>query len=494
MTDLGDLIAQATNGIMSPGVTNNGNGNGHASDPPWAEGGDPLPAEPKTELGYARRFIHLYGKQLRHVPSWNWWLVWDGSRWAHDRTGQAHRWMKIIVRRLTNDALAITDEDKRKAALKKAEAGERSASVRGALTLAATEPQVVVDHKALDADPFLLNCANGTVDLRTGQLRPHDPADLITKVTGAAYRPDAIGDVFDRFLADIQPDEAMRAFLARLLGHAIEGRQAVHVLPIFWGDGANGKSTLIDAVMGALGDYAAPAAAGLLTARKNDAHPTETADLFGRRLAVLHETDAGRQLAEGTVKRLTGGDRIKARHMREDFWEFDPSHTFVMLTNHKPLVKGDDEGIWRRIKLVPFAVVIPEHQRDEHLSDRLSEEADAILSWLIAGYQAWQAGGLDEPHQVTDATTEYRLESDTLGRFLDDCCLLASGYRTRSAELYAAWVAWCTQEHEQPGSNKAFTTALQNRGYDNKRSKVGAVIHGVGLAADTDVATRGDGL
>jgi hypothetical protein len=177
-----------------------------------------------------------------------------------------------------------------------------------------------------------------------------------------------------------------------------------HILPIFWGDGANGKSTLVDAVMHALGDYADAADPDLLRARTFDAHPTGVADLHGLRLALLHESDAGHRLAEGTVKRLTGGDRLKARRMREDFWSFQPSHTFVMLTNHKPQVGGTDEGIWRRLRLVPFGVVIPPEERDEELGRKLADEADAVLAWLVSGYLAWQVSGFAEPQQVTQAT------------------------------------------------------------------------------------------
>ena len=324
---------------------------------------DPVPGEPATELGYARRLVQVYGDRLRYVPAWRRWLIWDGHRWAHDTTGQAARWMKAIARRLTCDALAIENDKDRQAALNVARRGESSAGISGALTLASTEDGIVVSPDDLDADPFLLNCPNGVIDLRTGQLLPHDPGLLLTKMTGAAYHPGAAGAAFARFLERVQPDPAMRAFLARLLGHALEGRVVSHLLPIFHGEGGNGKGTLINhAVLPALGDYADAADAGLLTARTFDAHPTGVADLCGLRLAVLHETDAGRHLAEGTVKRLTGGDRLKARRMREDFWSFDPSHTFVMLTNHKPIVTGTDEGIWRRLRLVPWDVVIPDQR------------------------------------------------------------------------------------------------------------------------------------
>jgi putative DNA primase/helicase len=234
----------------------------------------------------------------------------------------------------------------------------------------------------------------------------------------------------------------------------------------------------------ALGDYADAADPELLTARTFAAHPTGTADLFGLRLAVLHEGDAGRRLAEGTVKRLTGGDRIKARRMREDFWHFDPSHMFVMLTNHKPLVAGTDEGIWRRLRLVPWDVVVPAAERDEQLGDRLALEAEAVLAWLVGGYQDWRRDGLGEPEQVTDATSAYRDESDAIGRFLAERCLIAPSMRIRSSELYSTWSKWCANEGEDPGTNKALTTELQNRGFDTSHTNAGEVWRGIGLATD----------
>lgn len=448
-------------------------------------GGDPLPAEPWTELGYARRLVHAYGDRLRYVPEWRRWLVWTGQRWEHDITGQAARWMKSIARRITADALAITDERDRKAALSLARRGEFAAGVAGALTLASTEQTVVVTADDLDADPFLLNCPNGVLDLRTGQLAPHDPALLLTKMTAAAYRPETHGPEFARFLARVQPDPDMRAFLARLLGHALEGRVSSHILPVLHGDGGNGKGTLINAVIAVLGDYADAADPSLLVARSFDAHPTSVADLCGLRLAVLHETDAGRRLAEGTVKRLTGGDRLKARRMREDFWSFDPSHTFVMLTNYKPIVTGTDEGIWRRLRLIPWDVIVPEEERDEQLPDRLALEHDAILAWLVGGYLAWREHGLAEPQRVLDATAAYRAESDNLARFLADRCLPGHG-TVGSTELYKAWQRWCDDQGCDAGSQTAFTSALTDRhGYDTYKDGTGRMrFRGLGLASE----------
>ena len=474
-------------GIFGKDYDADGNLVGDADDVPIRGGiNDPMPGEPWTELGYARRLIRVYGDRLRYVPAWRRWLIWDGQRWAHDATGQAQRWMKAIARRLTTDAIALEDEQKRRAAVSLARRGESSAGVKGALTLAGTESGIVVTPDDLDADPFLLNCRNGVLDLRSGELRPHDPADLLTKMTGAEYDPGAAGAQFTRFLERVQPDPEMRAYLARLTGQSLEGRVVTHILPIHHGAGANGKSTYFAAVEAALGDYAGPADPELLAARTFDAHPTGVADLFGLRLAVLHESDHGRRMAEGTVKRLTGGDRLKARRMREDFWSFDPSHTFAMLTNHKPVISGTDEGIWRRVRLVPWNVVIPEHERDELLGDRLKLELSAVLAYLVDGYRLWRERGLDDPQQVLQATEAYRADSDALARFIDQRCLTGPNFHVRSSDLFTAWAKWCTTEGVESGSNKAFTESLQNRGFDTKRTRVGIVWSGLGLEGDEE--------
>jgi putative DNA primase/helicase len=460
-----------------------------ADDPAALPTGDPLPNEPRTELGYAHRFVAVYGDQVRFVATWaagHQWLIWDGCRWAADTTGQAKRWMKTIARTVTVATYAISDEGQRKQAVKEAKRGESSSAVNGALALASTDVVIVVSHEDLDSDPYLLNCANGTLNLRTGTLQPHDPNDLLTKVAGTVFDPQRTleGSEFQRFFDRIQPDPEMRTYLARLIGHTLVGELVEHVLPIWWGDGANGKSTLLDVILGALGDYASMAAPGLLTARSFDAHPTEIADLFGLRLAGLDETDDGRRLAEGTVKRLTGDRRQKARRMRENFWEFDTSHTFVMLTNHKPLVAGTDEGIWRRLRLIPFQVVIPKEERDEHLPTRLERELDIVLAWLVAGCLAWQRRGLDEPATVVEATDAYRAESDAIGRFLAERCVQAPTLKAQSSALFAAWSRWCVGEGLEAGTNKGFTTALHNRGFDTVKSKGRMVWQDLGLASE----------
>jgi len=441
------------------------------------------PNQPHTDLGNARRLVAAHGKTLRHVPAWRKWFIWDSARWARDITGEHHRAAKTVARHLTEDAQRVPDGDLRKALLNAARRAESAPGVRGMIELAATELGVALAPAQLDADPDILNTASGVLELDTGILRLHDPALNLTKVTAAGYDADADAPEFAKFLERIQPDPAMREFLARLLGHALSGRVREHVLPILYGVGANGKSTLVEVVRRLLGDYAATVDPGLLIDR-GEVHPTGVADLFGLRLAVTHESDQGRRLAEGTIKRLTGGDAITARRMREDFWTFEPTHSLIMITNHAPVVTGTDEGIWRRLRIVPFEVVIPVDERDPDLPERLDLERDGILRWLVDGYHAYLRCGLGEPEKVTAATKGYRDGSDMLGLFVEERCLVMAGCRVRSSDLFEKWVEWCAKENVPAGTQKAFSTALSERGFDKIRTDVG--VHWVGLGLQSE--------
>lgn len=439
-----------------------------AAEPTEAE---KQPHDHEADLANARWLVAMHGERLRYIVPRKKWLVWDGTRWQLDDSGQAWRDAKeaadMLPRRHKNRPTRV----------------QTKAGIRDMLELAGTEDGIAVTPAMLDSHPRVLNVQNGTLDLQSMELKPHDPADHITKICGAAYHPDAGAPEFLAFLERVQPDPEMRSFLARLFGHALLGTVVEHVLAIMYGTGANGKSTLVEAVMTAFGDYAAPTDPGLLIDR-GDVHPTGTADLFGLRLAVTHETDEGRRLAEGTVKRLTGGDTIKARGMREDFWSFTPSHSIVMHTNHKPIVRGSDEGIWRRLRFVPFDVVIPESERDPKLWERLQQERDGILTWIVRGYQEWVSRGLAEPGAVTEATAAFRGESDMLATFLEQRCLVNPYTHVRSSDLFDAWRDWAKAEGVEAGSQTAFSRQLTERGYDKDRTMHGVIWRGIGLLTE----------
>ena len=255
---------------------------------------------------------------------------------------------------------------------------ESAAGIAGVLQIASALETFAVTVRDLDADPWLLNVGNGTVDLRNKQLRPHNPADRCTKITTADYDPEQPRDQWETFLETVQPDKGVRGFTQRLVGLALLGEVREHVLGILTGTGANGKSVFTRTMHHTLGDYALTAEPDLFMHR-DGAHPTGEMDLLGRRWVSVSETEKDRRLAEATMKRLTGGDRIRARRMRQDFVEFQPSHTAILVTNHLPKVSGDDPAIWRRLRVIPFTVVIPEQQRDPALAARL--EAHTGLCW-----------------------------------------------------------------------------------------------------------------
>ena len=415
----------------------------------------------RGQVRMAYRLAERYAGRLLHVPRIGWY-AWDGQRWAKDEKGAATRAVLSVLRRALSESLADPGlrQDVRKC--------EGASAIRGVLEVAGSLPAFVAAADELDADPYLLNTASGTLDLRTMALRPADPADRITKVTRGAWRPADDGGrpkPWEGFLTEVLPDEEVRAFLQRVVGVALLGRVVEHVLPILTGTGGNGKGVFYGALLHALGDYAAAAEPDLFMAR-DGAHPTGQMDLLGRRLVVVSESDQGRRLAEATMKRLTGGDRIKARLMGRDFVEFDPSHTAFLVTNHLPKVSGDDDAIWRRVRVIPFDVVVPEERRDGQLGERLALAADSILAWAVAGFSAYgeQGGQLLAPDSVTVATAAYRTDSDALSRFLEERCYLGPVVKATTAELFAAWSSWAVADGADNMSQKAFGQALDRRG------------------------------
>jgi putative DNA primase/helicase len=422
------------------------------------------PAKPgfnRTDLGNAERLVARHGEDLRYCHPWRKALVWDVARWAEDTTGAVDRLAAETVRSIYDEAEHEPDPDVRKALARHAIASEARSRIDAMGALARSK--VPVKPEELDRDPWLLNCSNGTVDLRTGDLREHSREDLITKFVPVEYDAEAEAPIFEAFLERVLPSEALRGFVQRVFGYAALGVVTEEILVIFHGTGDNGKTTLMNVILEALGDYAIQAARDLLLAKRGT-HPTELTDLFGTRLVACTETDDGRRLAEALVKQLTGRERIRARGMREDFWEFDPTHTVFLSTNHKPEIRGTDHAIWRRIKLVPFEVRIPDDEKDKELSEKLREELPGILAWIVRGCLDYQELGLGEPDQVEKATAGYRAEMDVLAAFIEDRCVLQAGAETPATPLYKAYREWCEEAGEQPEKQTAFGRRLGERG------------------------------
>lgn len=431
-----------------------------------------------TELWFARRLVSKHGRDMRHVGAWGKWMVWseEEGRWKHDTNGEIERRAKDIVADLLQDA----DDAKRKGKWKLADRLEDIAyrfqsrtALRNAFCLAASERSVVAAVEDWDRDHHLLNVANGTIDLRDGHLREHRRDDFVTKRCPVRFVPGASAPRWDAFLARILPDTNVREYLQRFLGYSLTGDVGEHTLHIFWGGGANGKSTLLEAVMATMGDYAAPAPPTLLIQAMGDRHPTELASLHGRRLVISSESPEGGRLNENLVKSLTGGDAVMARRMREDFWSFAPTHKLVLATNHRPRITGTDEGIWRRLRLVPFVVTIPEGERDQKLGKTLAAESEGILAWLVRGAVAFHEGGLQPPEAVRAATDEYRDSEDSLAEFIEDRIVQVPGAFLPSRTLHETYRQWCDRTgipEARRLSQRSLTERCRDRGYTPRRT------------------------
>ena len=444
----------------------------------------------ETDLGNALRLVQRHGQDLRYCYPQSRWYAWSGTRWARDDTGEVHRRAKQTVRTIYAEAAEADDADRRKKLADHARKSEAEARIIAMVALTQSEPGIPVLPAQLDADPWLLNVENGTIDLRNGELREHHRGDLITKLAPVTYDPDVTAPIFASFMDKIMHGETqVITYLQRTLGRALSGDVSEHRLEMWQGGGANGKSTLFNVMMDVLGSYARPSAPGLLLTSRHERHPTEIADLKGARFVWSVEVGEGRRLAEETVKRLTERT-LKARRMREDFSEFQATHKLFIAMNHRPTIKGGDHAIWRRIKLVPFTVTIPDTEQDKGLGDKLRGERAGILNWLIQGCIDWQREGFAEPKEVTDATADYRADQDVVTRFIEDCCTTGENRIAEAGQLYASWVQWCTENNERPGSKRALGLRLQEHGFDPGQATTGSrarTWNGIGLRVQEEL-------
>jgi putative DNA primase/helicase len=416
-----------------------------------------------NDAGNAERLADRHGANLRYCFPWGKWLVYDGTRWRVDDRGAVVRLAKETARAIFEEAKEAGDDETAKRLGKWATTSLSESKLRSMISLAQSEPGIPVLPEEMDASRDLLNVLNGTIDLRTGELREHRREDLITKIAPVEYDPDAAAPTWIATLERVLPSEEVRRFFKKVCGYALTGDVSEQMLPVLYGTGANGKSTVLNAELDVLGDYAMQAAPDLLVAKKGS-HPTELADLFGMRFVASIEVEDGSRLAESLVKQLTGGDRIKARRMRQDFWEFEPTHKVFMACNHKPQVRGTDNAIWRRIRLVPFTETIPPAEQDKHLPDKLRDERAGILAWAVEGCLEWRREGLQAPDEVRQATGAYRAEMDVLGAFLRECCELGPEKNVAARDLYAAYRMWCEEVGERPESQRKFGSRLTERG------------------------------
>jgi len=435
-----------------------------------------------TDLGNARLFADLYAEDLRYSPGMG-WLIWDGKRWSRDELGSVMERAKALTDWLVQKAGSFRDVKMQMAVMAHALSSQSSRAIKAMVELAQSETHLAVASSAFDVDPWLFNCLNGTLDLRTGQLRKHRREDLLTKIAGCRFDPLAACPLWEKFLGRVfAGDLELMGFLQRAAGYTLTGSTCEHVLFVLYGTGLNGKTTLLELIRAILGDYVMQADFNTFLERRQDGPRNDLARLKGARMVTAVEAGAGRTLAEAVVKQATGGDTITARFLYHELFEFVPEFKLFLATNHKPLIKGSDYGIWRRIRLLPFGVTIPPEERDRNLIEKLKTELPGILAWMVRGCQEWQRVGLQEPEMVVEATENYRTEMDVLGDFLETCCVLRANASVLATPLYTAYRIWAEDNGERVMSKRSFGMRLSERRFQKAKSNGIVIWLGIELA------------
>ena len=443
-----------------------------------------------TDLGNGERLAYLFGDYLRFAPGLGWY-VWDGLRWVLDDTGEVHRLAARTVRLLYRALPELPVDSDKRGRLAKHAARSESRRALDATVESARRGQSIrsltVTADQLDADPDLLNVLNGTLHLPSGRLQPHDPRDLITKLAPVPYDPDAqapMWEAFQHFIADGDAD--LMAYKHRAFGYTITGHTTEQALFIPYGLGSNGKSTELESIAVVIGDNAMTAAYNTFASmRDGSAQRFGLARLAGARFVRASEGEQGARLAEGTVKLVTGGERVPAEFKGRDVFEYTPRFKLWLATNHRPETRGTDHGLWRRIKLIPYARTITDEERDPAFAAKLRSELPGILAWLVRGARKWYRLGLGTCGAVDDATKAYRDDMDILGPFLSalvrqDDPLAFEG----SARLYAAYAEWMRANYDDPITQTAFGRALTERGLRKRHTRSGNVYDGMKLTQD----------
>ncbi|KRG85637.1 hypothetical protein H7691_11930 [Stenotrophomonas sp. CW117] len=425
-----------------------------------------------TEDALALSFTRRYHRDWRYVAAWGRWLVWDGQRWRTEDTLAATDLIRSVCRQTAVRA------DNPKVAAKLASAS----TVGGVERLARADRRHAATTDEWDADPWLLNTPGGVVDLKTGRMRPHERADRMTKITTATPSGDC--PTWKQFIDEVTGgDQELQAYLQRMVGYALTGSTQEHALFFLYGTGANGKSVFVNTLATILGDYATNAPMDTFMETRTDRHPTDMAGLRGARFVAAIETEQGKRWAESKLKNLTGGDKISARFMRQDFFEFFPQFKLFVAGNHKPAIRNIDEAMKRRLHLIPFTITVPPERRDKNLQQKLLAERDGILAWAVQGCLDWQRHGrLLPPQRVVDATEEYFEAEDALGRWLDERCVREANAKSLTAELFNDWKQWAEAAGEFVGAQRRFSDLLITRGIEKWRNGVGVRgFQGIGL-------------
>lgn len=439
---------------------------------------------PDNDAGNAILFLDRFADRLRYVPSYDWWLIWDGSRWKRDEDGSVLRLAVQLSQLMLSDAARILDHKDRSSTAERGIRLGNTAKISSMLHLAKCDERIVVLHSKLDFDPWLLGVENGVIDLRTGGFRQGCKDDFILKVAGCAYKHGALAPRWLQFLCEIfANDQEIIDYVRKLIGYTLTGKTDEQIFLFLHGEGANGKTTFIETLAALLGTYGQRAPQTLLVTSDHGHEPrNEIARLHGARLVVSSETCEGDRLAENRIKDMTGGDTLTGRFLYRESFDFVPVLKLWMFGNHRPEIRGTDHGIWRRVRLIPFNVQIDEDRRERSLLNKLREELPGILNWAVDGCLSWQRDGLIPPSKVSTATSEYREDEDILRDFLTEVTEHDNGGRIEHARLYNRYEDWCSENGVRfPMQTRTFSRRLRGRGYRHERTGEGVRWAGIKL-------------
>ncbi len=439
----------------------------------------------RNDAGRARRFVDRYRDEIRYVPKFHCWLLWDEHRWIRDEDGGITRLALEQARDSVNAANSIKNAASRALALRAAVILGENQVIARMLALAKVDKRIVASHHDLDADPNLLGVQNGVIDLKTGGFRAGRKEDMITKSAGCRF---IAGTKCPQWLAFLEKvlarDADLVTYLQKFVGYALTGDVSEQCFLFLFGSGKNGKSVFAEILHALMGEYGQRAPSALLTACVHGREPhNEIARLHGARLVIGSETEEGARLAESRVKDLTGGDTLTGRRLYEEAFEFKPVLKLLIFGNHKPAIRGTDEGIWRRVRLVPFTVQIPEAERDRQLPAKLAAELSGILNWAIAGCLAWRAEGLKAPARIVQASEDYQTEEDTLGDFIESELEFEEGQKVSVSELFEKYTDWAKRTGQAyPMNQQKLSRRLNERPqFERVKSNGQAFWNGVSL-------------
>jgi putative DNA primase/helicase len=428
---------------------------------------------PRTDAGNGELIAELYAEVLRYDHKQGRWLIWDKRRhrWNEDRTEKIRTFAVEAARCRRRVGARLADEKESKIEIAWAFKSEDRYRIDAALKLASGLPPISDAGEGWDGNLWLLGVSNGVVDLRTGKLREATQGDRITKFSPVLFDCGVDCPRFKQFLNEVfGGDDGLTCYVQKAAGYSMTGLTREQCLFVLHGTGANGKTTLLELLLYVLGDYGVDLPFSALEAKRNGSAPGEAVNLPGARFVKSVEVREGRRLDEARIKVLTGGDTISVRPLYRNSFSFRPTHKLWLAVNHKPVISDNSPAMWRRVRLIPFLQTFQGQRDDKNLLEELKAEAPGILNWLIQGCLAWQRERLEPAASVQQATREYEQESDSLGPFLEDRCILAPDQSVASSELWNAYLAWCKPSEVSPMSRNGFADRLKRRDFTSEES------------------------